>query len=224
MSTAPLPPGVRLRVALMRHGQPEATAAGRCYGKLDVGLAKSGLAHVEACAEALRTHAAPSHIYASPRVRAVETAQVVRRGTAAELTIDERFAEIDFGEFEGQTYEEIERRHPEVYRQWMDTPTQVQFPGGESFSVMQARVVAGLEEIRRRHRDTAVAIVSHGGVGRIVVAHLLGMAETDLFRLEQSYANLTVFDFYDEMPVMRCLNWTPTPAFGQATKLPSTTA
>lgn len=213
-STGSLPPGVRLRVALMRHGQPEATAVGRCYGKLDVGLADSGRAHVEACAQALRDGSPPSHIYASPRIRAVETAEVLRRGTTTELIIDERFAEIDFGDFEGRTYEEIERLHPDRFRQWMDTPTKVQFPGGESFSIMQARVVAGLEEIRERHRDTTVAIVSHGGVGRIVVAHLLGMADTDLFRLEQTYANLTVFDLYDEMPVLRCLNWTPSPALG----------
>ena len=197
-------------IVLVRHGRPEREAEGRCYGKLDVGLHPEGRGQVEATARALGSQPLVA-IYASPRVRARESAEILARPRALPVVVEPRLAEIDFGELEGQRYEDIEQRHPELYREWMEHPTRVRFPGGEGFVDMQRRVLAALHELRRRHAGEAIALVSHGGVGRIVAAHVLGMPDAHLFRLGQAYANATAIDWFDDEPVLRWLNWTPAP-------------
>ena len=63
------------------------------------------------------------------------------------MSVDDRLRELDFGQFEGRTYEEIEREHPEFFRSWMETPTLVRFPGGESYAELRERVSAALDDI-----------------------------------------------------------------------------
>lgn len=197
-------------IVLVRHGRPAREAEGRCYGKLDVGLHAEGREQVRTTARALAEVAIVA-IYASPRVRAAESAELLANPRGLPIQIDARLAEIDFGAFEGRLYEEIERAHPELYREWMEHPTRVRFPGGEGFVDMQRRVLAAFDELSRRHAGEAIAIVSHGGVARIIAAHVLGMPDEHLFRLGQAYANATVIDTFDGYPVLRRLNWTPTP-------------
>lgn len=200
---------VRSTIVLVRHGRPEREAQGRCYGKLDVGLHVEGRAQVRATALALAEHVIAA-IYASPRVRAVESAELLAEPRGLTVRIEPRLAEIDFGELEGQRYEDIERRYPALYREWMEHPTRVRFPGGEGFVDMQRRVLEALGELRSRHAGESIAMVSHGGVGRIVAAHVLGMPDAHLFRIAQDYANATLIEYYDDTPVLERLNWRPT--------------
>jgi broad specificity phosphatase PhoE len=204
------PPSVTHRLILVRHGEPVASAAGRCYGKLDVALSPAGVRQVEATAAALAAIRLDA-VYASPRVRAAESAGVFARIHGLPVTCDARLAEIDFGELEGLTYDEAAARHPELYRAWMTRPTTVAFPGGESFAVMRRRVGGALDELRRRHRDQTIAVVAHGGVVRVALADALGMRDAEIFRLGQSYAGASCVDYYDDAPVVRVVNWTPLP-------------
>ncbi|MCR9165090.1 MAG: histidine phosphatase family protein [Nannocystaceae bacterium] len=203
-----LPEGVTHRVVLMRHAEPVAQTRGRCYGKLDVGLGAAGRAQAVAAASSFSQgdlHA----VISSPRVRAKQTAQILADAVDAPLHLDPRFAEIDFGAFEGRTYAEIEASHPQAYADWMRSPTTMHFPGGESFGQMKARVLEGVRALRHAYRGVAVGLVSHGGVGRIIVADALRMPDDAIFALEQSYAGVSVLDWWDQTPALRLLNWTP---------------
>lgn len=203
-----LPPGVTHRLVLLRHGEPSERARGRCYGKLDVGLSEAGRAQVRAVGARLAGSSFAS-IYASPRVRARESAALLGLCSPEAVRVDPRFSELDFGEFEGLRYEEVEARYPEAYAEWMRSPTTMRFPKGESFAQMQARVLAGVAELRERHAGEAVLLASHGGVGRIILAAALAMADADIFRIGQDYANLSWIDHYGDTPIVRGLNWTP---------------
>jgi len=205
---AALPDGVTHRQVLIRHGEPVASAHGRCYGKLDVALSPAGLAEMRRTAAALA--AAPlAAVLASPRRRAVESARALADPRGLPVAVDARLAELDFGALEGLAYDEVAARHPELYRAWMETPTAVTFPGGESFAAMRVRVAAAAADVRRRHAGASVALVTHGGVIRIVLADTLGVADADVFRLEQSYAAVSCVDWYDATPIVRCVNWLP---------------
>lgn len=197
-------------IVLLRHGRPVREAEGRCYGKLDVGLHPDGREQVRAAARMLAEQPLAA-IYASPRVRATESAAILAESRGLCVSIEPRLAEIDFGELEGQRYEDIELRRPALFREWMEHPTRVRFPGGEGFMDMQYRVLAAFHELRRRHADEVIALVSHGGVGRIVAAHVLGVPDVHLFRLGQAHANITTIDYFGDEPVLRLLNWTPAP-------------
>ena len=186
------------RLLLIRHGRPVDDARGRCYGRLDVGLSPEGSAQA---AELGRTLAVAT-VVTSPARRALETAAAL--GTPQ---VDERLRELDFGELEGRTYEEIERERPDLFARWMRTPTEVRFPGGEGFDDLCDRAVAAAAELRARHDGGTVAVVTHGGVVRALLADALGLPSTAIFRLDVGYARVSVVDWFDgDAPVVRLVN------------------
>ncbi len=203
---AVLPDGVTQRIVLIRHGKPIEQVQGICYGKLDVGLSEIGREQAKTAAEVVKKFDL-SAIYASPRSRASETASIIATRCATFYSVHENFCEIDFGDFEGLSYAEIEQKFPAEFKMWMDTPTESKFPNGESFSQMQARVLQGFNDLRAKYLGEQIAIISHGGVNRIILAHCLNVANKDIFRLEQNYASVNVIDFYNDFPVVRVMNW-----------------
>jgi alpha-ribazole phosphatase len=188
------------RCWLIRHGEPEEHAWGKCYGSLDVGLSAAGREQMAQVASYLRGEPIAA-IYTSPRTRARESADALSR--PVEVIDDLR--EIDFGDFEGLTYDEIAAQHPQLYAEWMQTPTQIRFPNGESFPDMRLRVLNAFDRIRRKHENQTVAIVSHGGVNRILLAWALEMPDHCLFRLAQDYAAINLLAFPGGVPSVQLM-------------------
>lgn len=205
IETARRPDGVSFRLVLFRHAEPNEEVRELCYGKLDVGLSERGRRQAKALAR-LASELDLQALYASPRLRARETASELECATGLEPVVDDRLSEMDFGLLEGTSYAEARRRYPEVYEVWMTRPTAVEFPEGESFSRMRARVREALVAIRERHSDATVGVVSHGGVNRIALADALALPKESLFRLGQSYGAINVIDYYSEVPVVGLVN------------------
>jgi alpha-ribazole phosphatase len=193
------------RVYLVRHGEPAASAHGRCYGSLDVPLSAEGEQQARRLAAAFS--AVPlSAVYTSPRTRAVDTAAAIAAVRGLEPVALPALRELDFGELEGRAYDDIAAERPDLYRRWMEAPTTVTFPGGEGYADLRARTVSALAELRRRHGDAAVAVVAHGGVLRAALADALGLADGAIFRLDQAYACVDVVDWIDGAPLVRLVN------------------
>jgi len=133
----PLPTGLSRslrRVPLtIRHGEPCSENRGRCYGKLDIDLSPEGRRQLQAVAGKLSGEPICA-IYSNPRRRALESAAILTEQLRCPVITEERFCEIDFGEFEGKLYGDIPREYPDIYRQWMEDPTKAQFPNGENFA------------------------------------------------------------------------------------------
>lgn len=183
------------RLILVRHAEPVENMRGRCYGTLDVGLSPSGLRDAERL-----TGLECDAVYSSPRVRAIDTARAI----AVDVRIDDDLRELDFGDLEGRTYDEIAASEPELYRAWMERPTTVTFPGGESFALLKERALAALDRIRAAHN--CAVVVTHGGIIRAALAEWLSMPDEAIFRLDQSYCGISVVDWLDEVPVVRAVN------------------
>jgi alpha-ribazole phosphatase len=196
------------RFWLIRHGEPAEEARGRCYGSLDVGLSETGRAQMAQVAEYLRAEPLAA-IYASPLSRALESARILAAVASRPVEVLADLREIDFGGFEGLSYDEIEGRYPDLYRQWMETPTQVRFPNGESFSGMRTRVLRAFDTIQREWEGQTVAIVSHGGVNRILIAWALQTPDNCLFRLAQDYGSINLLGLIDGIPNVHLLNHHP---------------
>jgi alpha-ribazole phosphatase len=190
------------RLILVRHCEPQEDARGLCYGRLDIGLSDAGRQHAERLATSLRQHDWDA-VYSSPRLRARETAVAVNR----DVVIDDDLREIDFGDLEGRSYEEIAETDPELYRAWMERPTTVHFPGGESFAELKVRALEALDRIRAAHG--AAVVVTHGGVLRAGLAAWLGMPDESIFSLDQRYGGVTIVDWLDGVPLVRLMNGEP---------------
>lgn len=190
---------------LIRHPEPEESSEGRCYGSRDWRLSEAGVQQAHAVAARLAGEPLAA-IYSSPRRRCVEAASLIAEGRGCRVETLDDLRELDFGEFEGRRYEEIAAVYPSIYRDWMEKPTEVQFPGGESFRNMRQRVLAAAIQLRGRHDGKAIALVTHGGVNRIILADALGMPPASIFRLAQRYGSTNLIRYFGETPLVEIMN------------------
>jgi alpha-ribazole phosphatase len=192
-------------VWVIRHAEPDESVKGRCYGSLDTSLSPAGLQQAARLAQ--RLIAEPfTAVYSSPRRRAMETAEAIAAPHAPAVTILPDFRELNFGDFEGRTYDDIASTHPDLYRQWMETPTQVQFPNGENFAQMRTRVLTAYRTLLLQHPAQTIALVAHGGVARIILADALGLPSENVFRIAQRYGALNLIRYLDEFPSIELIN------------------
>jgi alpha-ribazole phosphatase len=196
------------RLWLIRHGEPEASSRGRVYGRLDLGLSPRGTEQAHAVAALLRDEPLAA-ICASPRRRTADTARPLAEALGLPVVTDERFREIDFGELEGRPYEEIRAERPEFFAHWMAHPTEVQFPGGESFAQMRERVLAGARQLLEAYAGQTVALFTHGGVNRILLAAALEMPHAAVFHLGQDFAAVNLIRYLSGFAVVEKMNATP---------------
>ena len=197
------------RLLLIRHAQPDEDTRSRCYGRLDIGLSARGQRRAQLLARTL-DRIPLAAVYSSPSTRALDTARPLAAAHQLTLSVEEALREIDFGQLEGRSYDEIEVAYPDLYRSWMQTPTRVEFSGGESYTELRVRALAALEAIRAYHRGGLAAIVSHGGVLRAMLADCLRMPDEAIFRIDQSYGALSIIDWLDDSPLVRVVNAQPT--------------
>lgn len=192
------------RLILVRHGEPCESVRGRCYGRLDPPLSHTGQEQMAALGRHLMAWG-DAAVYSSPLRRAIESA-VCLTGAAARPIIDDRFRELDFGVIEGLMYDEVERAYPAVFQAWMQRPTEVTCPGGESVAAMAARVREAVADLLRARPNQTTVVVSHGGVNRIVLADALGLPLASMFRLGQDYACFNVVEYCNGHTAVRAMN------------------
>lgn len=190
------------RLYLVRHAEPDAWAAGRCCGRTDVPLSAAGAARAERLAAAFAGLGVEA-VYASPLRRAAATARPIAAAAGRAVVTCHGLVEVDFGAFEGMTFEEIARAEPELYERWMASPATVRFPGGESFADLRERAVAAADGIARRHPGTAVVAVAHDGPIRAVLAAVLEIPDHAVFRLQLGLASVSLVEWLGDQPVVR---------------------
>lgn len=196
------------RLLLCRHGEADIAFRGHCYGRLDVALSARGVRQagtLAACLAGLPLVA----VYSSPARRARETADAIASPHGLVSIEESALHELDFGDLEGLAYEAIAALHPELYAAWMDEPTRVRFPRGESYSELRARVLAALAELLERHRGEVVAAVSHGGPIRAVLGACLDLADEAVFSLAQDHGAISVVDWIGDAALVRVVNADP---------------
>jgi alpha-ribazole phosphatase len=191
------------RLILIRHCEPEESARGRIYGTLDVGLSAQGRVQAEELVDRLDGVDVDA-MWTSPRRRARETAEPLAAVRGIRPLEDDDLRELDFGELEGRTFDEIAVAEPELYGAWMETPTTVRFPGGECYADLKARSLRALD--RAAAADDSVVVVTHGGVVRAALAEWLQIADDCVFRLDQRYGGITVVDLINGLPLVRLVN------------------
>jgi broad specificity phosphatase PhoE len=159
---------------LIRHGQAPHNVEGRWEGWGDTPLTEEGRRQAEAVACRLGMWMPPiDRLYASPLVRAWQTAQPITQRLGVDAIAHDGLREIDFGRVSGLTFEGFRETMPEVYDRWRDrTDLTFRFPGGEQRRGFFQRVARALDEIVQEHPGELVAVVSHGGTLRAALAHL----------------------------------------------------
>lgn len=152
-----------VRLYLVRHGQ--ARADDGSYGH-DTPLSDLGKRQAEAVAVGL-AHASLVAVYASPMLRARETAQPLGRVTGLDVGVDDRLREFEMAGWSPDDYE------PEGVWAWR--AEDASFPGGETIGAFAERVAAACDDIVLPHAGEAVAVVSHAGTTDAILRWAMGI-------------------------------------------------
>jgi broad specificity phosphatase PhoE len=156
-------------IALARHGETDYNAQRRFQGQGDVPLNARGIEQARELAKVAREREWAA-LWASPVLRARQTAEIVAEAIGLGPRYDARFAEHDVGDWQDRLFDDVERESPQLWARWQAGGEDWRFPGGESLGEQQARVIDGLVAVTQSHQLPAL-VVCHRGVIRSALCH-----------------------------------------------------
>jgi probable phosphomutase (TIGR03848 family) len=193
-------------VLLVRHGQTPTTGKllpGRAPG---LRLADTGQAQAQAAAQRVAALPKVDAVYSSPLERARETAAPIGKALGQRVHIDKGLLECDFGQWTGAELKQL-MKLPE-WGTVQRAPSTFRFPGGESFTEMQTRMVTAVDRLRAKHAGGVVVCVSHADPIKALVAHAMG-THLDLFqRIVISTCSVSAIAYSMGGPVVLTVNST----------------
>lgn len=150
------------RISLIRHGRTEANDKGIYIGRTDYGLSNKGIHELY---NKIDEYVYPNvaRVYSSPMQRCIETSEILFPD--AQIQIVENLIEMDFGEFEGKSADELVNR--EDFKTWLKGGMDCRPPQGESVSEVQLRIFKALNEIIHDMMNDDLlhcAVVTHSGI------------------------------------------------------------
>ena len=162
-------------IILIRHGETEWNSQKRMQGHSNSDLSEVGRGQIQALGELMK-NVSFDHIYSSDSLRTSQTAEAITQYSGHTLQFDQRIREKNLGVFEGLTSTEAKERHPEIYRLFKTAGANYVIDEGESTQQLLERALEFSEEIRLRHPQERVVMVTHGGVVRVLMKHALGLS------------------------------------------------
>jgi broad specificity phosphatase PhoE len=182
-------------LVVVRHGRTEANAAGLLLGRSDPSLDLLG---VEQAGRVARAVGPAERVISSPLRRAVETAEMF----GLPVDIDERWAELDYGEFDGVPVGQV----PEAtWAQWRSDVTFAP-PGGESIVDLTRRVHAACDDLCDEACESIVVVVSHVSPIKAAVAWALGVGPEVAWRTHLDPASISRIVIGRRGPLLRTFN------------------
>jgi alpha-ribazole phosphatase len=187
-----------LKLTLIRHTSLQ-IESGICYGQSDIDVAASFACEIVSTHSKL-VNSAFDALYTSPLQRCVKLAEALNLG---DPILDSRLMELNFGDWELRAWDDIPR---DIFDAWGHDYANKAPPNGETFSQLQQRGIHFLEEMLAKHAAEHIAVVSHGGMIRALLAHVLNMELKGLFRFTIDYGSVTQLDFSGTIPKVVFVN------------------
>jgi len=194
-----------LTILLIRHAQSQGNLIGRFQGQTDTPLSEEGLIQAEHLAARLENRTIDA-VYTSDLERAHHTGRIIAKREGIPLHLHPGLREIDIGKWAGLTLEEITAHYADELEAWRQGDPNVRRGGGESYQEAQDRVVAAVEEIAANSAGTQIAIVSHGGSLRALLAYVLGFPLSSLWRIQLANTSLSTIERYGSEWSVRQIN------------------
>lgn len=204
------------RVVLARHGHVAGITPPRFRGRTDLALTERGVRQAEMTRDYLSGVVHPASIYTSPLSRCVRTGEILAQPYALTTCPLAAFTDIDYGAWQGKTYDEVQVAEPVAFMRWRSAPHLAAIPGGERLYDVASRVAGVTRMILDRHRGETVLMVGHDSVNRVLLLLALDLPLSRFWHLQQDPCALSVLDFEDAFSwTTRSINetahlWSPT--------------
>ncbi|HEY4306527.1 MAG TPA: histidine phosphatase family protein [Gemmatimonadaceae bacterium] len=168
-------------VYLVRHGETEWNAAGRCQGRADADFTEAGREQLRALATELRDVSFDA-AYSSSLPRSIRTAAAILQGRPLLARQVDDLSELSYGSLQGSKFSDWPAS---LHDTWRREPWSVTFPDGESLAMVEQRVLRALDEIISAHPGQTVLVSSHGHVNRLILAAYHNRPHSDFWSIEQ---------------------------------------
>jgi alpha-ribazole phosphatase/probable phosphoglycerate mutase len=200
-------------VYLIRHGETVDADSRRYKGHIDVPLSGNGIKQLERLSEYLtqitnyRSQITDiKAVYSSGLDRALKSAEIIAKPFGLNPIVIDDLKERSFGVWEGMTFDEIKDKWPDAFNAWAENPLKFSPMEGENTLEVKERAMKAFNSIINKHKDEEIAIVSHGGITRVILCEMLGVSLDKIFRIEQNFAALNIIELWD-YPVVQCMNF-----------------
>ena len=135
-------------------------------------------------------------VLSSPLIRCAKFAKKYSILNKLPLTIMPAFKEIDFGDWEGKSYTQINETTPELLKKFYNNPQEHPAPNGEALIAFQDRILEAITKVTNTYRGKNILLITHGGVQKIIIAQALKMPLDAFHHIETPYACLTKLSIY----------------------------
>ena len=189
-------------IDFIRHGEPEGGRAFRGH-KIDDPLSEKGWQQMR---DAVGEHCPWSHIISSPLQRCAAFADELASKHKLSVTVDDRFKEVGFGDWEGKTPEQLQQDRLAEYNAFYVDPVNNRPPGAEDLDQFISRVVAAYNGLTEKFTGKHTLIVAHAGVIRAVIAHVLHTEPLGMYRIKVNNAGIARIRISERGAMLEYLN------------------
>jgi broad specificity phosphatase PhoE len=200
-----------LRVLVIRHGRTAWNAAGRLQGQRDTSLSAEGRA--QAAAVAGRLAAEPiDQGFCSDLSRARETAAPLASARGLTFRPTPPLRELDFGQWEGMTFQQIQAAGPTEAAAWVRDPFHCSPPGGETAAMLAERIAGFWQNVLsldQPHVERTIVVVTHSGPGRMLISLALGLSGEHHGRFQLRPGSISQLEVHDGYGILVGVNDVP---------------
>jgi len=201
-----------IKLILIRHGESDGNAQRKFSGFQDVDLTEKGIWQAKRLARRLE-EASVDTVYCSDLKRARHTAEIIFGDRGKDIVTNSKFREINFGAWEGYTFEEIKLKfgYGDEFNHLMENiKPEAAIPQGESLVDLNDRVMAELNNVLKKHekkgKDKTIALVCHGGAIRVILSNALNIRLKNMWNIEQYSTALNIINYYDHKAFVALIN------------------
>ena len=170
-------------IDLLRHGDVE--GGQKCRGQLDDPLSELGWKQLRTATTNKQNW---QQIITSPLQRCAAFANELAQAHSLPVQTENEFQEISFGLWEGKTADELLEQEADKIKKYWNDPINITPPQGENLLAFEKRIINGWGNVLNDFQGKHVLLISHAGVMRIILCHILGMPLTEIFKLDIALA------------------------------------
>lgn len=188
---------VTTTIDLLRHG--DVVGGSKYRGHLDEPLSELGWQQLRKSTEINQDW---QKIVSSPLIRCADFANELSVKSSLPLELEDNFKEVFFGLWEGKTADELLKLDKVMVQQYWNDPINTTPPQGENLLDFESRVITGWNNILTKYQGQHVLVISHAGVMRIILCHILAMPLTELFKLDIGLAKASRIEIIHDVDMI----------------------
>jgi probable phosphoglycerate mutase len=192
---------------LIRHGETIWNCQSKTQGCRNIGLSVRGFIQGKLLADRIeKLNDNYVKIYSSDLDRCYETAKLIDERINVGIEVVRDLREINFGDWEGLTTDEIKTFYLNEFNKWRNRPHKALIPGGEDLKTVQNRCLKIIKRILNKYNKGAIIVISHSVAIRTIILGLLDIELSHFYKIVQSNACINKIEFRSYGPVLVSLN------------------